>query len=687
METHVVVVKEPDDWTEGADGSGLPEEDPGCRPNRVTYRLYKNTPDVLRFLWKLMRVVWQKKEIPTSWRRAGGILIPKEKDSSEIGQFCQISLLNVEGKIFFSVVAHRLAGYLQRNNLIDTSIQKAGISGFSSCVEHASVIWHQIQVAKKEGTNLHVVFLDLTNAFGSVPHSLLWTAFDYFRVPAALTTFVKPVKSLGRWYDASLKDKEQVEQLRKEVASGLENIDRTLLPGKLKLWCMEYGLLTRLLWPLTLYEVPLSKVEKLERLVSSYVRKWLGLPRCLSSIGLYGKGMLHLPISSLAEEYKCAKVRLEMMLLDSSDPFVAQATPILATGRKWTPLAAIEQAKAALRHMGRVREGRSGLGLGVSTPAWSKAPPFQRRKLVVQEVRREVGSKKVRPSCGAGKARAVDDMNGVEKRKISWNELWETEVFRACFTIRAAYDVLPSPANLSQWYAKDPTCPLCPSPATLKHILVGCKTSLTQGRYTWRHNQVLKCLAAVLESRRTSVNALPPPSSRWRPIPFVWEGEGQASLITVRPDTGQLVRARDWKLLADLDKKLCFPAEIAATNLRPDLVLWSALLKLVYIIELTVPWEGAVEEAYERKRLRYAELAADAQQEGWNAKVCPVEVGCRGFVATSTSRLLREMGVRGKAHRQVVKDLSRAAEKGSQWLWIKRTASPGPSSELMASRE
>ena len=79
-------------------------------PNGVPYRLYKNAPDVLRFLWKLMKVVWQKKEIPTSWRRAGGILIPKEKDSSEIGQFRQISLLNVEGKIFFSVVAHRLAG-------------------------------------------------------------------------------------------------------------------------------------------------------------------------------------------------------------------------------------------------------------------------------------------------------------------------------------------------------------------------------------------------------------------------------------------------------------------------------------------------------------------------------------------------------------------------------------------------
>ncbi|KAG7237714.1 hypothetical protein INR49_031878, partial [Caranx melampygus] len=34
--------------------------------------------------------------------------------------------------------------------------------------------------------------------------------------------------------------------------------------------------------------------------------------------------------------------------------------------------------------------------------------------------------------------------------------------------------------------------------------------------------------------------------------------------------------------------------------------------------------------------------------------------------------LLAELGVRGKAHRQAVKYFSRAAEKGSQWLWVKR---------------
>ncbi|XP_042559579.1 guanylate-binding protein 1-like [Clupea harengus] len=54
---------------------------------------------------QLMKVVWQKQTIPTSWRRARGVLIPKEKDAADLSQFRHISLLNVEGKIFFSVVA------------------------------------------------------------------------------------------------------------------------------------------------------------------------------------------------------------------------------------------------------------------------------------------------------------------------------------------------------------------------------------------------------------------------------------------------------------------------------------------------------------------------------------------------------------------------------------------------------
>ena len=49
---------------------------------------------------------------------ADGIYIPMEQNSTEINQFRQISLLNVEGKIFFSVMAFRLTKYLTENGYI-----------------------------------------------------------------------------------------------------------------------------------------------------------------------------------------------------------------------------------------------------------------------------------------------------------------------------------------------------------------------------------------------------------------------------------------------------------------------------------------------------------------------------------------------------------------------------------------
>ena len=153
--------------------------------------------------------------------------------------------------------------------------------------------------------------------------------------------------------------------------------------------------------------------------------------------------------------------------------------------------------------------------------------------------------------------------------------------------------------------------------------------------------------------------------------PFVRAGQLPAK-PPARVEATLLDLARDWRMQVDLDQKLIFPPEIITTSLRPDLVLWSTSQKAVFIVELTVPWEAAVGEAYERKRLKYADIAAEAEQRGWRARVLPVEVGCRGFVATSTTKLLKGMGVRGQAFPQAVKSLSEAAERSSRWLWIKR---------------
>ncbi|MGH0144990.1 UNVERIFIED_CONTAM: hypothetical protein FKN15_057550 [Acipenser sinensis] len=123
-------------------------------------------------------------------------------------------------------------------------------------------------------------------------------------------------------------------------------------------------------------------------------------------------------------------------------------------------------------------------------------------------------------------------------------------------------------------------------------------------------------------------------------------------------------------MLADVGQRLVFPPEIATTNLQPGIVLWSGSARLVHLVVLTVPWEDAVDEAYERKKLQYTQLAAEAERRGWRVQVYPVEVGCRGFVAHSTTWFLRDIGFSGQELQRIVKNLSAAAERSSNWQWL-----------------
>lgn len=57
----------------------------------------------------------------------------------------------------------------------------------------------------------------------------------------------------------------------------------------------------------------------------------------------------------------------------------------------------------------------------------------------------------------------------LERRKLTWKDLWEMEGSRLSFIITSTYDVLPSPKNLNQWFGEDQFCALGQTPATLRH--------------------------------------------------------------------------------------------------------------------------------------------------------------------------------------------------------------------------
>lgn len=103
---------------------------------------------------------------------------------------------------------------------------------------------------------------------------------------------------------------------------------------KKKVWCYQAILYQRVMWPLKMSEIPSSVVNKMDGLANSLIRKWLGLPRCFSEVGLFGRNTLQLPLRSIIVGYKQEKARLVLELRETTDQLVRAAGTQIRTGRK-----------------------------------------------------------------------------------------------------------------------------------------------------------------------------------------------------------------------------------------------------------------------------------------------------------------------------------------------------------------
>ncbi|KAK3509681.1 hypothetical protein QTP70_008422 [Hemibagrus guttatus] len=123
---------------------------------------------------------WQEMNTFLSKARAKSAPGP---NGTGIKEFRTISLLNVEGKIFLQILAKGLTSFMMDNSYMDTSVQKGGVPGVAGCLEHTSIITKIIKDLKKNHGDLAVLWLDLTNAYGTMPHRLVDLTMKTYHVP------------------------------------------------------------------------------------------------------------------------------------------------------------------------------------------------------------------------------------------------------------------------------------------------------------------------------------------------------------------------------------------------------------------------------------------------------------------------------------------------------------------------
>ena len=232
-------------------------------------------------------------------------------------------------------------------------------------------------------------------------------------------------------------------------------------------------------------------------------------------------------------------------------------------------------------------------------------------------------------------------------------------------------------SNLKRWKISQlDSCTLCThSPCYTPHILSGCKVALNQGRYTFRHDTVLNIIHSSLKLFLETIesNTSPDDQPMCKPLSFNFVKKGtKITQKKPKPLTGILHIADDWRLLVDTNSNLVFPAFIAITTSRPDIVLYSKIQKTVVLIELTCPCEENFQERHSDKVLRYSSLCNQIRGNGWTVHFFAVEVGARGYCAQSLFSCLKRLGFSKKAARKLLKDLSFTSLAASFVIWLAR---------------
>ena len=110
-----------------------------------------------------------------------------------------------------------------------------------------------------------------------------------------------------------------------------------------------------------------ATVENIERMVSSHLRRWFGVPRSISSAALYStSAKLQLPFKGLIEDFKVGTVRHLMMLRNCQDEIVRRARVELRTGRngRWKLLSRMHKGERKVEnwiHSGKSCNRQTGI--------------------------------------------------------------------------------------------------------------------------------------------------------------------------------------------------------------------------------------------------------------------------------------------------------------------------------------
>jgi hypothetical protein len=270
--------------------------------------------------------------------------------------------------------------------------------------------------------------------------------------------------------DAALA-KEELLKLTKESIALANKLPITPL---LKCHALNLQLRAKLSFVLSHYTLGCTWIKNsLDTLVTQQVRSWLNLPPCATShfIPLSNRNLgLDLILPSML--FELCQTSSNISLVKSQDPKM----PVLY----------------------RLQQNKTNAAMNIEHHKKKKEIMADIKKKQTLSLTQKLGSLKVQSLLHSSLTKTLAP---------SELESWSKHIAMitpsvANFARKALIRCLPTNSNLYRWQrAQTDACPHCHSLETENHVLNNCNFAATQGRYTWRHNAVLKYLVSLIQTQ------------------------------------------------------------------------------------------------------------------------------------------------------------------------------------------
>ena len=404
----------------------------------------------------------------------------------------------------------------------------------------------------------------------------------------------KPLKFLGSLVTPSNSPEDMFNHVYDKLQSKLTNITLSKIRGELKIQIYKRYLLPSVRFHLMVHEFHTSHLEKLDTLARKHLKLWLNLPpKGVSDISLFHPNILGLQTpSALYHEAHALSYATMRTKADSGVQTVLNSK--LKREKMW------KKKSSTIVNSDRILQKSIP-----DSPEMECTPHPESvvsQGLVKKQIKKTLKEETLEHwKNKVGKLVHQGDLVASILQEEQEDITWKSIIFNVpknimAFALRAASNSLASPDNLKRWgISRLGRCNLCQNKGTLLHLLNFCSVSLSQGRYTWRHDSVLQTLVS-------HISPLLLPSS---------------SLLSDLPDS---------------TLGYTIPPNILLTSHRPDLVIFNMERKIISILKLTVSFETNTEEANLRKMKKYLPLQSDLEDLGFTVTLCPFEIGSRGFI-------------------------------------------------------